>query len=127
MKMKNSIKQNEVVENKLELFLKTNDEFEFKKLNTDHPIFDTYEILKQFDSEKRRISILKFNYQNTREQYFIATLKDYTICRENMNLPINMRKHGNEIYGLYFSINKLIKWLDDPRNEILWFPENLAA
>ena len=127
MKMKNSSKLSGVKDLRLEAFLDSNRDFEFKKVIDNDSSLIKYEILKQFDSEKRRISILKFNYQNTREQYFISTLKDYTICRENMNLPINMRTHGNEIYGLYFNINKLIKWLDDPRNEILWFPENLAA
>lgn len=124
--MKNLSKLNEVNEFKLEVFLGSNRDFEFKKVVENNSSLITYEIRKQVEGGKRRISILKFDYQNTKEQYFISTLKDYIQCRENMNLPIKMRKRGNEIYGLYFTINKLIKWLDDPRNEILWFPENTS-
>ena len=127
MKMKNSIKQNEVVENKLELFLKTSEEFEFKKLINDRPLFDTYEIEKKFDGRKGRITILKIERKNRRGTFRILTKKDHEDLLENFNNPKRILENGFKTYGINLTINKLLVWLNDKGNDLLWFPENLAA
>jgi len=122
--MKNSIKQNEVVENKLELFLKTNEEFEFKKLFTDHPVFDTYEIKRKFGGKNRKLTVLEIVRNNGRKEYrFLTTKASYDFFK---NVFKNKRpvENGFETYGMNLPLNKLLAWLKDTENELLWFAEN---
>ncbi|MFD3293439.1 hypothetical protein SKC35_07055 [Aquirufa sp. KTFRIE-69F] len=110
--------------NKLDTFLQSNKVLEFKKTRDKNSSLITYEIRKQFSGSTRSINIMKFESHKPGEIYFFSTLKEFIELRENMNLPYNMRKNGGEIYGFHLPVNKLIRWLNDPENELLWFPEN---
>jgi hypothetical protein len=122
--MKNSIKQKEVVENKLEIFLKTNDEFEFKKLFTEHPVFDTYEIKRKFKGEKRKINVLEIVRKNGGKEYGFLTTKCYHDLLRNINAPQRTVENGNKPCGVYLPLYKLKVWLKDSDNELLWFADN---
>ncbi len=125
--MKKLSKLNEAVNNKLELFLKSNEEFEFKKMIDQESFLVTYEIVKKFKSENRRLTIMKFKHHNVKEKYFFSTFKDFIELQDSINRrPFNF-KNGCKIYGQHVSTNRLIKWLNDGNNELLWFPANLAA
>ena len=67
--MKKLSKLNEVVNNKLESFLISNEEFEFKKLFTDHPVFVTYEIKRKFEGKNRKLTVLEIVRNNGRKEY----------------------------------------------------------
>jgi hypothetical protein len=125
--MKKLSKLNEVVNNKLESFLISNEEFEFNKVISKESQLVTYEIVKKFKSENRRLTIMKFKHHNIKEKYYFSTLKDFIELQDSINRrPYNF-KNGCKIYGQNLSTNRLIKWLKDGNNELLWFPENLAA
>jgi hypothetical protein len=121
--MKNLSNSNELVINKLESFLKSNEEFKFNKVISEESNLVTYEIVKKFKSENRRLTIMKHNYPFIKEEYFFSTLKDFDELQDIINSPYNF-KNGCKIHGQYLSPNRLIKWLNDGNNELLWFPEN---
>ena len=125
--MKKLSKLNEIVNNKLESFLISNEEFEFKKVISKESQLVTYEIVKKFKSENRRLAIMKFIHYNVKEKYYFSTFKDFIELQDSINSrPYNL-KNGCKIYGKNLSTNRLIKWLKDGNNELLWFPENWAA
>ena len=124
--MKKLSKLNEVVNNKLESFLISNEEFEFNKVISKESQLVTYEIVKKFKSENKRLTIMKFKHHNIKEKYYFSTFKDFIELQDRINRPYNF-KNGCKIYGQNLSTYRLIKWLKDGNNELLWFPENLAA
>ena len=122
--MKKLIKQNEVVENKLELFLKSNEEFEFKKLFTEHPVFDTYEIKRKVEGKNRKLTVLEIVRNNGRKEYRFITTKTCHDFFKNVFKNKRSIENGFETYGMNLPLNKLLVWLKDPENELLWFDEN---
>lgn len=110
--------------NKLDAFLQSSKELQFKKKREKYSSLITYEIRKHFSGSTKSITVMKSEIRKPGEIYFFSTLKDFIELQENMNLPYNMRKNGGEIYGFHLPVNKLIRWLNDPENEPLWFPEN---
>ena len=116
--------KNVVSKNKLELFLISNKEYEFQKvLDSESPLI-TYLIERKFNSEARKLTILNFNYNPNKDRYHLTTLKDFIELQENINCPSRLKINGSKPFGLWLSTNKLIKWLNDPNNESLWFPVN---
>lgn len=110
--------------NKLELYLNSNKEYECQKVIGSESQLITYLIRRKFKCNARKITILNFNYNpNNKDRYHIITFKDFIELQENINCSSRLKMNGSKPYGLCLSTNKLIKWLNDPNNESLWFPE----
>ena len=122
--MKKLMSKNVVSKNKLELFLISNKEYEFQKVLDSESPFITYLIERKFNKEARKLNILNFNYTPNKDRYHLTTLKDFIELQENIKSPSRLKINGSKPFGLWLSTNKLIKWLNDPNNEYLWFPVN---
>lgn len=108
---------------KLESFLNSNTEFEFQKVSHEGSPFVTYEIEKTFNVEKRWITLIQQNSPNEKESFYFSTKKDYELLIKHINNPKRTAKSGYKTYGNILLTNKMIKWLNDPQNEELWFPQ----
>lgn len=108
---------------KLESFLNSNTEFEFQKVSHEGSPFVTYEIEKTFNVEKRWVTLIQQNSPNEKESFYFSTKKDYELLIKHINNPKRTAKSGYKTYGNILRTNKMIKWLNNPQNEELWFPQ----
>jgi hypothetical protein len=121
--MKNMSKSNVETLSKLESFLNSNTEFEFQKVSHEGSPFVTYEIEKTFNVEKRWVTLIQQNPPNEKESFYFSTNKDYELLIKHINNPKRTAKSGYKTYGNILRTNKMIKWLNNPQNEELWFPQ----
>jgi hypothetical protein len=121
--MKNMSKSNVETLSKLESFLNSNTEFEFQKVSHEGSPFVTYEIEKTFNVEKRAVTLIQQNSPNEKEIFYFSTKKDYELLIKHINNPKKTAKSGYKTYGNILRTNKMIKWLNNPQNEELWFPQ----
>ncbi|MFY9160652.1 hypothetical protein [Aquirufa ecclesiirivi] len=125
--MKKLLEKIEERENKLESFLNSNKEFDFKKLISDESAFITYKVEKTIDGEKRRLTVIVLKGNHQKNEYHFHTVNDYKELVETLKNQSKGNQNLNKVFGKYYKASEMFKWFMDPANDLLWFPGNINS